>query len=250
MFSKYIINFENLFDELLKSTEFEDITNGRKGAILVDYKNDLIPIVRTTTNYNKSVQKFLSIHHKIIDNIKEVSNNHKLEFNNAMIEVYDSTYRTMGYHTDQALDLADDSYICIFSCYSDNSTVDIRKLKLKNKITGECSEILLEHNSLVLFPVSTNGKYLHKIVLENMHMKDKKWLGITFRLSKTFINFVNDSSEIAVPYFYPSNIVLSLANEKEKQEFMKHKSSENLNIDYIYPDIHYTISLSDMMSIK
>lgn len=245
MFSKYIINFENLFDELLKSTEFEDITNGRKGAILVDYKNDLIPIVRTTTNYNKPVQKFLSIHHKIIDSIKEISNNHKLEFNNAMIEIYDSSYRTMGYHTDQALDLADDSYICIFSCYSDISTVDIRKLKLKNKITGECSEILLEHNSLVLFPVSTNSKYLHKIVLENMHMKDKKWLGITFRLSKTFINFVNE-----VPYFYPSNIILSLANEKEKQEFMKHKSSENLNIDYIYPDIHYTINLSDMMSIK
>ena len=247
MFSKYIIDFENSFNQLSESCQFEDITKGRKGAILVDYKNDLIPIVRTTTCYNNPNQKFLPIHYKLIDKIKEVTQDYKLEFNNAMIELYDSTYRTMGFHTDQALDLDTDSYICIFSCYNDSGDsgdLDIRKLKIKNKITDESSEILLEHNSIVLFPVSENSKHVHKIVLENVKSKDKKWLGITFRLSKTFIKFVNN-----VPHFHPSNIVLRLANDNN-EEFRKYKSLENANIDYIYPNIDYTISLSDILPIK
>ena len=68
MFTKFTIDTEtNLFEELSKSITFEDITNGRQGATLVDYKDDLIPLVRTTTNYNNPAQKFLPIHYDIIE---------------------------------------------------------------------------------------------------------------------------------------------------------------------------------------
>ncbi len=246
MFSKYILDFDtNLFDQLSKSNQFDDITKGRKGAILLDCKNDLIPLVRTTTGYREPAQKFSAIHYQIIENIKKATNIHGLDFNNAMIEIYDSSYRTMKYHTDQSLDLDKDSYICIFSCYTDESKMDIRKLEIKNKITEECSEVLLEHNSIVLFSVAENSKHVHKIVLDKVNMKDKQWLGITFRLSKTFIKFADN-----VPHFHPSNNILRLANDEERHEFMKHKGNENLNVKYNYPDIDYTISPSDLLPIK
>jgi hypothetical protein len=64
MFEKFIINYQkNLFEDLSNSTNFENVINGRKGAILVDYKNNIVPMVRTTTIYNNPVQKFLLIHY-------------------------------------------------------------------------------------------------------------------------------------------------------------------------------------------
>src|ERR1700744_1189249 len=201
MFKKFTINFQdNKFEELTNSAEFENINRGRKGAVLVDYKNNLIPLVRTTTIYNKPAQKFLPIHYDIIENIKKITGYNELEFNNALIEIYDSDYRNMKYHSDQSLDLANDSYICLFSCYSDPSK-DNRKLKIKDKskITNEHSEIILNHNSVVIFSLSTNTKYLHKLILETK-TGNNQWLGLTFRLSKTFIKFIDN-----IPYFYPNN---------------------------------------------
>jgi len=247
MFSKFAIDFEtNPYDELSTSSEFEDITKGRQGAILVDYKDDnTIPIVRTTTVYKNPVQKFLPIHYNIIEQIQKQSGLHELSFNNAMIEIYDSKYTNMKYHSDQALDLILESYICIFSCYNDSSPTDIRKLKIKNKLTYEYTEFTLEHNSIIIFPLSTNQKFLHKIVLET-NIADKKWLGLTFRLSKTYIKFVDE-----IPYFRLSGVVLRMADKDDKKEFMKCRGLENLNTEYTYPtNIDYTISASDMMSIR
>lgn len=241
-FVKFVIDQTNKFDELANATSFEDITNGRKGAVLVDCNNNLIPIVRTTTAYNEPAQKFLPIHYGLIENIKKVSNLN-LEFNNALAEIYESSYRTMGYHSDQSLDLAPNSYICIFSCYDDPTDLNIRKLKIQNKTTNEYSEFLLEHNSFVLFSLSVNANHLHKIVLENKN--NTKWLGITFRLSKTFVKFINE-----IPYIYDNTKILRIANDEDKKEFYKHRAKENQNIEYIYPDLDYTISVSDMMFIK
>ena len=75
MFTKINLdNKTNLFPELLSITEFEDITKGRKGAILVDNRKDLIPLVRTTTKYIKPVQKFKQIHYNIMEKIRKKTN--------------------------------------------------------------------------------------------------------------------------------------------------------------------------------
>ena len=229
----------NLFRELSKSVVFEDIANGRKGAILVD-DSDLIPIVRTTTQYKKPAQKFCTTLRNIISKIKEASKL-PLKFNNAMVETYDYNYRTMGFHSDQSLDLSPDSYICLFSCYEDDSTEELRTLVIKDKLSGKQCDISLENNSMVLWSVETNAKYLHKIILNPKYNKSNKWLGITFRLSKTFIRFINE-----IPYIQPEDVQLTVAdNEDKRRQFYKLRAEENKASEYKYPELDYTVSVSD-----
>ena len=243
MFHQITLDFDtNLFGSLADPNVFTNPAKGRNTGILVDCKNNLIPIVRTTTVYTEPPRNFSSIHHNIIDKIKTALNLPTLQLNQAMIEMYNHEYRTMKFHTDQALDLADNSYICVFSCYNNPETDNVRKLRIKNKTTGEINELYMTHNSVIIFSTKTNKEHVHQIVLEKENPdKNAIWLGITFRLSKTFINFVEN-----VPLLYPSGIPLRLANDEEKQRFFIYKSQENSNIDFTYPiDLDYTLSSSE-----
>lgn len=252
MFTKIILDYDiDMFSELSNVTQFEDIVQGRKGAVLIDLtnsknldevKNNLIPIVRTTTKYLKPVQKYQDIHYNIITKIKEESKIEELEFNNSLIEIYDSRYCKMGFHSDQALDLKADSYIAIYSCYK-NKPTNLRKVIIKNKQTKELSEITMEHNSVILFSLPTNSQHLHKIILDNKtNDNDNEWLGITFRMSKTFIYHKNN-----VPYFYPTKKVLTIAKEEERKIFYKLRGKENKKIEFEYPELNFTISVSDTL---
>ena len=261
MFTKYILNLDdNLFNDLIKLSQLENISNGRKGAVLIDYKNNRIPIIRTTTQYKYPSQKFNSIHYDIIKSIKNITNINDLEFNNALIEVYDSTYRTMKEHTDQALDIADNSYICLYSCYNNiisnniisnnkplnNKKKYIRTLQIKEKENiNNKYNISLEHNSIVIFSKDINKSFLHKIILNNNKLSGDLWLGITFRLSKTYIQFINE-----IPYFINSNIQLQLATEEEKKDFFIYKQLENKLINFTYPTLFYTISIGDILNVN
>lgn len=144
-----------------------------------------------------------------------------------MIEVYTSEYKTMGYHSDLAIDLVEGSSICIYSCYpnySNNSDKKQRKLMIKDKITKEIVEMPLLDGHCVVFNTDTNRKYLHKIV------GDCDWLGITFRLSKTYAKD------------------LRLANDDEKKEFFRLRGIENKETDFKWGgNINYTINPGDLM---
>lgn len=237
MFTKIFLDYENIYDELSKSAPFEAIANGRHGGVLVE-DNVNIPIVRTTSIYKNPAKKFTALHNDIINKIKKNSKINNLNLNNALIEIYDSNYKTMGYHTDQSLDLDENSYICIYSCYQ-YPEQNIRTLKIKNKITNDINNIKLDHNSVVIFSYETNYNHLHKIILDNSDKNN--WLGITFRFSKTFVNIIDN-----IPYI--NNIVLKLASDTEKKEFIKLRSDENKNLKYKYPVINYTLSPSDLIT--
>ncbi len=251
MFTKVILDYkDNLFSELSEITKFEDITKGRDGAVLVDTENSLIPLVRTTTKYIRPPQRFQSIHYdimeKINEKVKETINLDDIHFNNALIEVYDCKYHKMGFHSDQALDLAEDSYIAIYSCYENVQNVkrsSLRKLIIKNKETDKSSEIIMEHNSVIIFSLQTNRQHLHKIILENIN-ENNRWLGITFRLSKTFINHIDNT-----PFIYNTDNILTLANKEETIKFYKLRGEENKSLDFKYPEFNYTISVSDTLPI-
>ena len=241
-FTQYFLDLDtNIFKILSESTVFDDIIKGRKGAILSDDANNLIPIVRTTSSYTLPAQKFNEIHYNIIRKIKEVMLD--VEFNNAMIEIYNCDYKTMKYHSDQSLDLEADSFICLFSCYSNSQTTNLRKLKIKEKGSEIENEIILKHNSIVMFSTNTNKKYVHKIVLESHSKDDTQWLGLTLRKSKTLIKFIDE-----IPYF-ENNTILRFGNDDERREFMKMKGMENQLSDFTYPDINFTISPSDLMKV-
>lgn len=239
MFYQYQLTFtNNMFNEL-SHCKFETITNGRIGANLVKLNDTKIPIVRTTTKYYQPAQKFSQVHLEIIEKIKETTPIKDLDFNNALIEVYDSKYTKMGFHSDQMLDLQDNSYIAIFSCYENDTSNETRTLIIKNKETNQENKIILKHNSVVLFSLTTNSTHLHKIILEKP--STNKWLGITFRLSKTFINFIDN-----VPYL-PNGNELKLNDDID---FYKYRNLENKLSNYSYPEINYTISPSDLLYLN
>lgn len=258
-FYKITLPLENdLFSELVHAIDFENVAKGRMGNHLVRVRDEGIPIVRTTTMYTVPAHDFSAIHHKVAAVVNETIRNNAVEslplldFNNALIEVYDCNYATMGYHSDQGMDLEADSYIGLYTCYENPeklTTKNLRKLKLKDKVTNEESEILLTHNSIVLFSLATNSKFLHKIILESLpslkkQEKDHKWLGITFRKSKTFIQFKDNK-----PYFSTGEL-LEVANEDQKKEFYSLRKEENSAMNYIYPQLSYTLSVADTMIPK
>jgi hypothetical protein len=245
MFNKYFLDLPtNIFKELSESISFENINKGRKATNIIECTDDgLIPLVRTTTIYKNPSQKFSPVHYQIIEKIKKISEYNEINFNSALVEIYNSNYRDMGYHSDQCLDLDKESYICIYSCYDDPETKDLSKLKIKNKITNDCFDITLDHNSIVIFSIDTNQKHLHKIVLEQ-YTKNNLWLGVTFRQSKTFLITDNNLSCYRIK---STNNILTLANENQRKDFYKCRSLEKSNIEYTYPEIDYTISPGDLI---
>lgn len=245
MFNQASLNLvDNTYDILSKSCEFEQSNKGRQGAILVNNIQD-IPIIRSTTNYTNPAQLFGDIHHKLVEYISNIT---KSEYNNAMIEQYTSEYSKMKFHSDMALDINPDSHICIYSCYKnadDNASTQTnlqhRRLIVKDKLTNEISEHELKNNSIIWFSANINSRYTHKIVGTG------DWLGITLRLSKTYIHFIND-----IPYFRDTSARLTIATESEKIDLFKKRSIENKtinkSIDSIYGNINnITLSNSDCL---
>lgn len=247
---KFIDTNNDVFQKLNEFVKFEVVTKGRLGCILVNNANK-VPIVRTTTKYNDPAQLFTDIHYEIIDAIKKAFVDVNLEFNNAMLETYNSEYFSMGFHSDQALDLDPNSYICLFSCYNIiPDQKNTRILRIKNKESNEQIDIMLEHNSVVIFSTETNKKYLHKIILPtNEGDNGVVWTGLTLRMSKTFVQFHNN-----VPYIINDNTnvplaPLALATDNETKEFYKQRSNENKLTNFEYSQINFTISKSDLLPI-
>ncbi|AUC77613.1 alpha-ketoglutarate-dependent dioxygenase AlkB [Olleya sp. Bg11-27] len=244
-----------LFKDLSEEITFEALGKGRTGNTIAKSINDGIPIVRTTTQFTSPAHYFTVNHLDIlnhIDNTLAAENQLKTAFNCGLIEMYDENYTKMGYHSDLSLDLKTDSYIGLFSCYKHPeklTATTTRILRIKDKSTEEEFDITLTHNSFVLFSVETNAKYSHKIILENpnrdaLKLADNKWLGITFRTSKTFVKFNND-----IPFFEDGTL-MELANEVQEKEFYKLRGEENRSLDYTYPDLKYTLSKADLIVPK
>jgi hypothetical protein len=238
---------DNLFHELSNQVHFENVGKGRWGNQLVRPNEDGVPIVRTTTPYSIPAHHFSTLHDDIIKCINDQAKHlPALDFNNGLIEIYDESYSKMKYHSDQCLDLAENSFIGLFSCYENPNALEAdagRILKIKNKTTEEVFEISLTHHSCVLFSVDTNAKYAHKIILDvsRHQQKHPRWLGITFRTSKTFVQFKNSR-----PYLFNGDI-LQMADENQKKTFYKLRGEENKSLDFSYPALNFTINPADLI---
>ncbi|WP_432092802.1 alpha-ketoglutarate-dependent dioxygenase AlkB [Streptomyces sp. bgisy100] len=233
----------NLFAELSASARLEDVGKGRRGAVItkVDEAGG-VPLVRTTTRYGSPTQRFRAVHERLAQQIQERAAP-AVGFNNALIENYTNAYKTMGSHSDQALDLAGESLIAVFSCYRDPEAGPSRKLIFESKRSGgERFEIPLAHNSVVAFSVDANRRLRHKIVLDTpVPSVDNPWLGVTFRTSKTFVRFHDGHACL------PHGARLTLADDEQKGEFYRMRRRENNETDFTYPLLAYTVSESDLM---
>lgn len=270
----------SFFSALEKSSSFEPLGSGRFGCIQVDYDpsdtgKDRVPIVRSTSRYQRAAQCYSPAIRELQSQICELPDlkEEGMRFNNAMIEMYTTQYRTMRFHSDQALDLDPDSSIAIYSCYDDEamrraegvvgaggermgtegaSPSGLRRLVIQKKAPTEHEdqdegqgaedpedlqeiEIIMEHNSVIVFSVETNRMFRHKIVLADEDDRGPGlWIGVTFRLSKTFID--------------PGCPEIHLASKEEEKEFFRLRGMENALVDFVYDDnVDVTISRSDLL---
>ncbi|WP_031064341.1 alpha-ketoglutarate-dependent dioxygenase AlkB [Streptomyces sp. NRRL WC-3742] len=231
----------DLFAELSESVRWEDTGKGRRGAVLtrVDGTGG-VPLVRTTTRYATPAQRFAAVHERLAQRIRQhASLPHA--FNNALIETYTNTYRTMGAHSDQALDLADDSSIAVFSCYRHPEAGPPRKLIFEPKEPdgGEPFEIPLTHHGVVVFSTATNRRLRHRIVLDTP-ATDNQWLGVTYRTSKTLLHFHDGHPHL------PNGARLTPADDDQQREFYALRRRENTETDFSYPPLTCTVSASDL----
>ncbi|MEO3829784.1 hypothetical protein [Actinomadura sp. B10D3] len=243
IFSYTLPTGENLFAELSASARWEDVGKGRRGATLTKVDEaDGVPLVRTTTRYSNPTQRFRAVHERLAKQIQERAEL-PVGFNNALIECYTNAYRTMGAHSDQALDLADGSFIAVFSCYRHPEADPPRKLIFEAKGSeGEKFEIPLAHNGIVAFSAESNRRLKHKIVLDaSAPTADNQWLGVTFRTSQTFLRFRDGHA------YLPRGARLTLADEEQSREFYRLRRRENSETDFVYPPLTYTVSESDLM---
>jgi hypothetical protein len=234
----------NPFAELLESVRFEDVGKGRQGAVLVrpDQAGG-VPIVRTTTRYRTPAQVFRPVHEQLARGIQDVASL-GTGFNNALIENYTNAYATMGSHSDQALDLVDESYIAVFSCYEHPETVTPpRNLIVEPKEPGGAPvTVPMAHNGAVVFSVEANRRLRHKIVLDpSARTVENRWLGITFRTSKTVVRFRDGGA------FLADGARLTVADDEQQAEFYRLRRRENTETDFVYPRVGYTISASDLL---
>ena len=232
----------NPFEGLLAAVRFEPVGKGRLGAVLVrpDGTGD-VPIVRTTTRYSSPAQRFPPVYERLA---RQVQARAALPagFNNALVETYTNAYATMGAHSDQALDLADGSAIAVFSCY-ERPGAPPRKLIVEPKEPGgaEC-EIPMPHNSVIVFSVDTNRRLRHRIVLDRtVPMAENRWLGVTFRTSKTFVRYTGGHTHLR------DGPRLAPADDDQRREFYVLRRRENTETDFAYPPLAYTVSDSDLM---
>jgi len=235
---------DNLFEELYSSVHWQDVGKGRQGNVLV--KPDAargVPIVRTTTKYDAPAQCFKPVHSRLAEQIQKRAWL-PASLNNGLIENYTNAYTTMGFHSDQDLDLEEGTHIAVFSCYRHREAArNLRKLVVESKEPGGSKfEIPLTNNSVVVWSLETNQRFKHKIVLDKpANASENQWLGITFRTSKTFIQ-VRDGQ-----VSFEDGTPLTLADEEQSREFYKLRKSENEGTDFVYPKVSYTISKSDML---
>lgn len=154
---------EDWFFTLSAGVHWEGVTKGRQGAVLLEGMPDgSAPVVRSTTKYTRPHQCFREAHAALAAAIS--AHRPGVRFNNALIERFTWQYRSMGAHSDQAMDLQDGSCICLFTCYS-HPGVDMRQLVVTDKCTGREEVIPLEHGSVVCFTVEDNARFLTPAVM-------------------------------------------------------------------------------------
>ena len=197
-----------------------------------------VPIVRSTTPYRAAAQRFGAIHDRLAHEIRRIASLSG-EINNALVEHYTNAYATMKRHSDQALDLAADSSIAIYSCYRDPQAPSRRLVVKAKEPDGAAFEIPLSHGSVVVFTVDANRRFTHTIAL-TANAPHNDWLGITFRTSKTFVRFVDGHPHLS------NGARLTLANDDQRRELFQLRRRENDETSFTYPPISYTISESDL----
>lgn len=233
---------EDLYAALSAAARLEDVGKGREGAVLTEVDPERgVPIERTTPRYARPAQVFSPVHARLARRVEEATSL-PTRFNHCLFERYTDAYATMGAHSDQALDLAEGSFIAIVSAYQHPALAPTRRLMVASKEhDGAEVEIPLTHHGVVVFSTEDNRLFRHRIVLAApARAPENPWLGVTFRTSKTFALYREGRALLA------DGLPLALADEAQRREFFQLRRRENREVDFVYPPLAYTLSESDL----
>ncbi len=250
-FRRYAIGLgADAFAALSAGVDFEDVAPGRLGTHLVDVSPRGVPLVRTTSRYSRPAGRFSAAHRQAAAAVRAaVGATEGAAFDNALIEIYDRAYCKMGYHCDQALDLAPGSLIAVYTCYERPLDASARRtLEIRDKVSRAEASIVLEHDTAVVFSLDVNARHVHRIVLRSQARSsgdgaapDNRWLGLTLRSSKTHIRFGDDGPRFA------DGRRLTLADETQRRTFYRLRGQENREVGFVYPRVDFTISAADLL---
>jgi hypothetical protein len=118
--------------------------------------------------------------------------------------------------------------------------------KSKEESKQDVKKIPLGHNFFLAFTTEFNSRHIHKLVLSGTHTDTTEVMFLTFRMSKTFVNYSTSREGYIVKII--NGPVLRLANEDEKKVFFDMKKRENEDIGFEYPqNLDFTLSIGDML---
>jgi hypothetical protein len=239
------------FDELTEGISFERVGRGRAVAVLFrELGDNCVPIVRTTAKYTYPSRPFTRGIGALADSVSALSGL-PLQLNNAMAEIYDRDYRTMGLHSDMALDLDPESHIAIYSAYdSPPPPGAVRDLVIVDKATGAGTTVPLSPGTVIVFSVLDNARFLHKIVLQappSPAADAVRWLGVTLRTSRTRAKFGSASGPMLLTETGGPR-PLELASQAQARELYALRQEENRAAgSFTYPPgLWHTLSPSDV----
>lgn len=232
-----------LFLELMQAADLEAVGKGRQGAVLtLPDEQRGFPLVRTTSRYASPAQCWSATHGRLAEEVSSLASIENT-FNNVLFEHYTNAYAKMGFHSDQALDLQPDTHIAILSTYATRPEAGTeRKLVVEPKGSGDSFELVMGHNSVIVFSVDVNRHFRHKIVLDkSSNPPENEWLGLTFRTSNTLVTYSSEGVVLS------DGTELTLGSDEEAREFFQLRGRENREPGFDYPPCTFTISPSDLM---
>lgn len=91
---------------------------------------------------------------------------------------------------------------------------------------------------VVVFSLSTNRRFQHRIVLDR---STTDWIDVTFRTSRRRLRLYGPQPR------FDDSAPLHLADDRERQELYRLRGRENRELDFTYPSLPYTLSESDLL---
>eukprot|EP00462_Mataza_sp_D1_P024313 CAMPEP_0175129660 /NCGR_PEP_ID=MMETSP0087-20121206/5592_1 /TAXON_ID=136419 /ORGANISM="Unknown Unknown, Strain D1" /LENGTH=746 /DNA_ID=CAMNT_0016411827 /DNA_START=47 /DNA_END=2284 /DNA_ORIENTATION=+ len=274
---------DSIFPSLATSVKWEDIGRGRQGAVLVQPNGRGTPVVRTTTKYGNPAQCFSPALEQLAQLIQQQAGL-KHSFNNALVEKYTNSYTTMGFHSDQALDLevisvpvCSCTFSLVFVCFFLSLLVSLSRFLLYRR----CSSLKIqEGTSIAVFSCYRNPdtiKVPRKLVVQSKEQGNLYEIPMTHKSCIVFSLDTNSrhkhkivldsfkqqqenewlgvtfrTSKTFISYrngcaYFEDSTALKLCPEASKGAFYQHRGRENREIGFVYPPLSFTVSGSDLV---
>jgi hypothetical protein len=108
------------------------------------------------------------------------------------------------------------------------------------KVGGPSFTIPLRHGEVVVWSLSTNRRFTHKIVPAQV---PDEWVGITMRTARTFVRFMDGQARLADG----RPLVWVPPTDQRARAYFRLRGQENREFVFEWPAVDCTISPGDIL---